>query len=385
VRLTALKVLRYDPETGESVVASAWGPAADWYRNIRARPALALRTARDCYVPEQRLLPQAEAFAVFDDWARRQRWFARLMLSQIGVSWEIPEAERRALVARFPFVGFRPRRDRDEEIRNGGRRTESRHVREAEPVRWRRLYRVGGAAAVATVVVALLDIALSFLPGEQDLQPGRLTATDWFARLRRGRFLALRDLGLWNVVNTTLGIPLYLALYGAHRRMSRGPAALAAALSVAGAAVYTANNRALPLLALSDRYAAATDAERAELAAAGQAMLARGEDFTPGSFPGFFLAELAGLAMGVTMLRGRVFGRATACSGLAGTGLLTAFTVVATFVPAAYGRAMVLATGGGLLSLAWHLLTARRLFQLASSVPAAAGSGPRTGAAPRRR
>jgi deazaflavin-dependent oxidoreductase (nitroreductase family) len=113
VRETALKVLRYDPQTGESVVASAWGPAADWYRNIRARPALAVRTAQDCFVPEQRLLPQAEAFAVFDDWARRQRWFARLLLGQIGLSWEVPEAERRALVAPFPFVGFRPRSDRD--------------------------------------------------------------------------------------------------------------------------------------------------------------------------------------------------------------------------------------------------------------------------------
>jgi deazaflavin-dependent oxidoreductase (nitroreductase family) len=112
VHQTALKVLRYDPETGESVVASAWGPTADWYRNIRARPALAVRTAHDRFVPEQRLLPPAEAFAVFDAWVRRQRWFARLMLSQIGVSWEVPEAQRRALVARFPFVGFRPRRAR---------------------------------------------------------------------------------------------------------------------------------------------------------------------------------------------------------------------------------------------------------------------------------
>ena len=67
VRQTALKVLRYDPETGESVVASAWGPTADWYRNVRARPALAVRTAHDRFVPEQRLLPPAEAFAVFDD------------------------------------------------------------------------------------------------------------------------------------------------------------------------------------------------------------------------------------------------------------------------------------------------------------------------------
>ena len=92
-------------------MASAWGPATDWYRNICARPALAVRTGHSCYVPEQRLLPPAEAVAVFDDWARRQRWFARLMLGQLGLSGDVPEAERRALVARFPFVGFRPRRD----------------------------------------------------------------------------------------------------------------------------------------------------------------------------------------------------------------------------------------------------------------------------------
>ena len=108
VRETALKVLRFDPATGESVVASAWGPATDWYRNITARPALAERTGRDCSVPQQRLVPPEEAYAAFDAWTRRQPAFARLMLGQIGVSWDVPEVERRALIARFPFVGFRP-------------------------------------------------------------------------------------------------------------------------------------------------------------------------------------------------------------------------------------------------------------------------------------
>jgi deazaflavin-dependent oxidoreductase (nitroreductase family) len=108
VRETALKVLRYDPATRESIVASAWGTKTDWYRNIRARPALAVRSGRDWYVPEQRLLSPDEAFAVFEDWVRRQRWFARLMLGQIGVSFDGPEAARRALVARFPVIGLRP-------------------------------------------------------------------------------------------------------------------------------------------------------------------------------------------------------------------------------------------------------------------------------------
>jgi hypothetical protein len=70
---------------------------------------LVVQTARDSYVPEQRLLPPHEAFAVLEDWTRRQRGFARLMLGQIGVSLDVPAAERRALAARFPFVALRPR------------------------------------------------------------------------------------------------------------------------------------------------------------------------------------------------------------------------------------------------------------------------------------
>ena len=209
------------------------------------------------------------------------------------------------------------------------------HVEGKGPL-WRGVYRIGGVAALITVLVALLDIILSFLPGERDVEPGGLSAIDWFARFQESRFLALRDLGLWNIVNTTLAVPVYLALFGVHRRASQAFAALAAILSLIGAAVYTANNKALPMLALSDRYAAAsTDDERARLAATGQAMLAQGEDFTPGSFMGFFLTEIAGIVMGITMLRSRVFGRPSAWAGIAGSGLLLALTVCATFVPAA--------------------------------------------------
>ena len=92
----------------ESIVASAWGTQTDWYRNLRARPALAVRTGGAWYVPDVRTVPPDEAFAIFDDWTRRQRWFAALMLGQIGLSWHVPEAEQRAIVAGFPFVAFRP-------------------------------------------------------------------------------------------------------------------------------------------------------------------------------------------------------------------------------------------------------------------------------------
>lgn len=108
VHETVLKVLRYDPATRESVVASAWGPEADWYRNIQRRPALAVRSAGAWYVPETRSVPPDEAFEIFSDWTRRQHWFVELMLDQIGLTWDVPESEQRTIVARFPFIGFRP-------------------------------------------------------------------------------------------------------------------------------------------------------------------------------------------------------------------------------------------------------------------------------------
>ncbi len=46
-------------------------------------------------------------------------------------------------------------------------------------------------------------------------------------------------------------------------------------------AVYIANNAAIPMQALSGKYAAAgTETQRALYAAAGETILARGEDFT---------------------------------------------------------------------------------------------------------
>lgn len=53
---TVLEVIFYDPETRESVVLSGWGEKADWYRNIKASPALEVQTGRQRYVPSQRFL-----------------------------------------------------------------------------------------------------------------------------------------------------------------------------------------------------------------------------------------------------------------------------------------------------------------------------------------
>ena len=73
LRETVLEVILYDPATRESVVLSAWGEEADWYRNVGATPALEVRTGGQRYVPEQRFLAPEENHAVVSDYGGRQQ------------------------------------------------------------------------------------------------------------------------------------------------------------------------------------------------------------------------------------------------------------------------------------------------------------------------
>jgi hypothetical protein len=232
---------------------------------------------------------------------------------------------------------------------------------------WASLYKAGSIAALLSVLVILTDIALTFFPAGAE-PPGSMTAVDWFQLFQGNWFFGLRNLGLLpNILNLSLSIPIFLALYEAHKHTSKVYAMLALVLSLVGTAIYLSNNAAFPMLALSTKYAAATtDAQRALLTAAGEAILARGEDFTPGALMGFLFSEIASVVISLVMLRGGIFSKATAYAGLLGAFFLTIFTIWTTFIPRFFEVVMVFALIGGLLSLAWNILTARKLFQLAS-------------------
>ncbi len=225
------------------------------------------------------------------------------------------------------------------------------------------LYKTGGAAALIALLFYVLDISISF--GGEGTAPGIRTAVDWFTHIQSNGLLELRNLGFLNVISTICGIPLYFALYTAHRQANKTFAAFAALVFFISAAIYLSNNPAIPMLVLSGKYAAATtDAQRTVLAAAGEAMLAQGEDFTPGFFTGFIFAEIAGLLIALVMLRGGVFSKVNAYTGIVGFALLTIFTVWSTFAPERFDVAMIVAMVGGISGMAWYVQTARRLFQL---------------------
>jgi hypothetical protein len=231
---------------------------------------------------------------------------------------------------------------------------------------WKTLYMVGGIAVLMTVLVGLIETSITFLPVA--VSADAVTVLDWFALFQTNRFMALRNLGLLNLFFNAFAIPGYLGLYAALRKENHAYAALATTTAFIGVAVFFGTNRALPMLDLSNQYAAATtDAQRASLVAAGQAMLSVGQSHTPGTFIGFFLADLAGIMMSAAMLRSKAFGRASAYLGILGFALLMTFEILASFVWALDSVAIALAMLGGLLSTVWYVSSGIRLFRLGQS------------------
>lgn len=229
---------------------------------------------------------------------------------------------------------------------------------------WKSLYMVGGLTALITVAVGIIEIGITFLPG------GNLptdTVIDWFTLFQTNWFLGLRNLGLLNIIITILGIPTFLALYGVHRRVNQAYAALAMIIYFIGAAIFLATNRAFPMFELSSQYALATSgAQRAIYIAAGESMLSVGQSHTPGTFLGFFFTEVAGIAISLVMLKSKIFSKSIAYIGLVGFSFLLIFEIAASFMPVSINGAMIFAMIGGILSMVWYILLARKLFQLGS-------------------
>jgi hypothetical protein len=191
--------------------------------------------------------------------------------------------------------------------------------------------------------------------------------TDWFALFQRSRLVGLVDMDLLLIVDNVLLVLMFLALYAALRRASKSFMTIAMTLELMAVTAYFASNTAFEMLALSNQHAAATtEAQRAVLEAAGQAMLVtwQGTAFNVG----YVLGALAVIVASSVMLRSRVFSKATAYFGLM-FGLLNV-------VPASAGKlGLVLSILSLVPMWVWLVLIARRLFQLGPGIPAEAPGG----------
>ncbi len=220
----------------------------------------------------------------------------------------------------------------------------------------------GGAAALLCAIGGLADVAIGMATGGSVSAPPH-DAVGRFAQLAAHPALGLYNLDLLNLATTLVMVP---ALYAASLALRRegGSAGLALVLGAIGAAVFAASNPALPMLGLAADYAVSDNARRGLLAAAGEAILAKGAHGSTAVLVGFLLPSLANLVLSARMLRSRAFTRATGLLGLLGNLLLGVYLVLVTFLPQVRGMALAFAAPGGLLAIAWLFMLAFRLFGL---------------------
>ncbi len=228
---------------------------------------------------------------------------------------------------------------------------EAADAMQVEPA-WKPLYRAAGAAALLSIAFTFVAVIVFIA------NPPPTTITAWFTLFQRNGLLGLINLDLLMLVIYVLMGLIYVALYGALRHGHEPVMALAALCGLVSIVTYIASNTGFNLLVLSGQYGAATtEAQRAAIRAAGQAMLAiwQGTAYDVS----YVLGGVATLLVASVMLRSHLFGRVTAYVGLV-LGVLM-------LVPATAGTfGLYLSLISLVPTVIWLALLAWRFFKLAS-------------------
>ncbi len=232
---------------------------------------------------------------------------------------------------------------------------------------WRTLYPLAGVSALILLLYSLATLVIVAVTGGQ---PGSIEAT--YQMLQANRLIGLLRLDLLTVLLMPLYYVLFLGFCVALWRIDHVGAALSALLVFAGLTLFLASPSAFSYLALSDRYAAAaTEAQRAQLLAAGEAIYAADLWHGSGALVGGLLLQAGAVLISVVMLRSSAFGAALAYTGIATHGLDLVHILIGFFAPQLSVALMAVA---GVLYLLWFPLAAQRLFRLGA--PARAQPSP---------
>lgn len=108
-RLVVLEVAERESETGGFLVASGWGPTAEWYRNVLETPDVTIEVGRRKIAATGLPLTKEEGAEVFVRYARRHPKAAKRVLPRLmGYSVDGSEADFREVGLKMPFIRFAP-------------------------------------------------------------------------------------------------------------------------------------------------------------------------------------------------------------------------------------------------------------------------------------
>ena len=222
---------------------------------------------------------------------------------------------------------------------------------ETTDANWMTLYKIGGVAIVLSAALIPISIAAYFFwppfPGD---------ALVIFTLIQSDRLAGMMSLDFLYLATNFFAIPIFLALYVTLKRTSESLSVIALVLGLLGLVCIFPARPIVEMLSLSDQYAAATtEAQRAQLLAAGDTVLAffRGTAFQAH----YILGAASFLLSSMLMLRSDVYDKATAY-----VGIITNVLTLGLFVPA-IGVYLSLVSVFPFLMI-WFILLARRLFQL---------------------
>ena len=219
------------------------------------------------------------------------------------------------------------------------------------------LYKAGGAAALMQFVVTLAIIIISFTLGSK---PG--TAEEYFTILQNDRLAGILRDDFSSLIIIALNLGLFPGLYIALQGVNRTHAAFATTLVFVGITSCFATHSGFSMLHLSDRYAAVTtDAQRSQLLAAGEAIIAADMWNSSGGYMAGMLLQGGGVLISAIMLRSKDFSRVTAYAGLLGNGFDLAQHILHPFSPSISSILLMLA---GPFYMVWFPMLSRDFFRL---------------------
>jgi len=229
---------------------------------------------------------------------------------------------------------------------------------------WKVIYKTGAVTTIIVLCGIILDMVVGTITGGNIAELPQ-TAIERFNQFRENGLLGLYNLDLLNIINQIILIPSIFALYAAHRNTNKPFALLSLILFLVGTTIFVTSNTALTMLDLSQKYfAASSEEQRILLAAAGEAMLAKGSHGSFGVFIGFALPTFANLLMSWVMLKGSIFSRANSYFGIIGNSLMVIYIIMVTFMPAVEKMATVFAMPAGLLLMTWMIMFTIKLLKL---------------------
>ncbi|HEX6207808.1 MAG TPA: hypothetical protein VF058_05545, partial [Actinomycetota bacterium] len=217
---------------------------------------------------------------------------------------------------------------------------------------WSPLLRAAGWAALATAALIPIQIAVFVA------FPYPETTQGWFGLLQGNPLAGLVDLDLLLVVDNVLLVVIALALYVALRPARPGVMLAATGLWLTALVLLIASNPAIEMLSLSGRFAeATTETQRAATLGAGEAVLATWEGT---AFQvSYVVGQLAGIAIGLVMLRAGSFGRAIPILMIAGNTIGFGY-----YLPVV---GLAISAFSGVVLWAWYVLLGLRLLRMARS------------------